>query len=162
MGESMPLHYLYLRTSIPSGALEQDLEVVLHTKANGQAVIFREILQREKQWLVRRYPVVFYTFQPRVMHKDPAGPEVRTQERELAPWPVKHLNFLTREAPALPQSSQQPNHIAELWLLPSLATQSWLTQVPSPLLSRRWSLSLTNDQDFHHKHKFRVCLNHFP
>lgn len=40
------------------------------------------------------------------MHKDPAGLEVGIQE-ELAPWPVKHLNCVTREVPVLRRSDQK-------------------------------------------------------
>lgn len=49
-----------------------------------------------------RDPVILSIFQGKVTYKDSVGLEVTLQVREFAPWPVRHLSCLMREAPALP------------------------------------------------------------
>lgn len=49
-----------------------------------------------------RIPCYVGTFLARVIHNDPAGLKVRRHEKAPAPWIVKHLNYMIREASALP------------------------------------------------------------
>lgn len=102
MGKSISLHSLYLRTPITKESTEVGPGGCCANKGKGPSRVYQGTFTETEAVAGMRVPVVLSTFQASIMHRYPAGLEVKTPGKGAYPLAFRHLNCMMREAPALP------------------------------------------------------------
>lgn len=85
MGEIITLSFLYLRTPIPKYSTGIASGGCSAYKGRWPSSVYEGKFTEREAAVNVRVPILFGTFQARIMHKDPAGLEHRLQKTELAP-----------------------------------------------------------------------------